>query len=340
MLIRQNVALSDLTTMKIGGTAKIVIEATTLHGILDALQLAQMATLSYRVLGSGSNVIACDKGFNGVIVLNKINEFRVLEQSEHKNRVRVRAGAGEILDTIVARTVEMGLSGLEALSGIPGTIGADPVQNAGAYGQEIGDHLELVQAIDTQTMRMTQLTKSQCEFAYRDSVFKHNDRRYIITAVTLLLTRTNPEPPFYTTLADHFTDRGIAEYTPKMVRDAVLLIRRNKLPNPLLLPNVGSFFKNPVIDTPFADALKEQNRDITLYPAGSNKAKLSAGWLIENAGFRGYSKGPLQVHRDNALVIVNSGNADHANLIEFRDLIVQGVERRFGVQLHQEPEEL
>jgi len=338
MLIKQNIPLSELTTIKIGGIASVVITVTNINEMLGALEQVKASGLPYRVLGWGSNVIGHDEGFKGVIIVNKISDFEVLKEIEQG--ARIRAGAGESLDTVVARTVEMGLSGIEALSSIPGTIGAAPVQNAGAYGQEIGDHLETVEAIDTTTMETVLLSKEDCRFAYRDSVFKHNDRRYVITAVTLVLPRTSPQPPFYASLATYLDEHGITHYTPQVIRDAVIQIRKEKLPSPLLLPNAGSFFKNPIIEKGESDFLHINSPDAPAHVMADGRVKIPAGWLLEHAGLKGYSHKSLQTYEKNALVTINSGKATYQELDEFRTAIQVAVKNMYGIELEQEPEEL
>ena len=338
MLIKQNIPLSELTTIKIGGRASVVITATNIGEMLGALQQVHASKLPYRVLGWGSNVIGRDEGYNGIIILNKIGGFEILK--EIPQGARVRAGAGETLDTVVAWTVEMGLSGIEALSSIPGTIGAAPVQNAGAYGQEIGDHLESVEAIDTFTMQTVVLPKELCKFSYRDSTFKHTDRRYIITAVTLVLPRANPEPPFYASLAAYLKDHQITTYTPRTIRDAVIAIRKEKLPSPLLLPNAGSFFKNPILHAGEGVRFRDRFPDAPTHDMTDGNVKIPAGWLIEHAGFKGHKRGPLETYAKNALVMVNAGKATYQDLDEFRSLIQKTVKDQFSIDLYQEPEEL
>lgn len=338
MLIRQTVPLSELTTIQIGGDASVVVTVTSVSELLGALQQVHSSKLPYRVLGWGSNVIGHDDGYRGIIIVNKIGGYEILH--DDGQTVRLRAGAGETLDTVVARTVEVGLSGIEALSSIPGTIGAAPVQNAGAYGQEIGDCLESLEAIDTQTMEPVTLSKADCLFSYRDSIFKHNDRRYIITSVILVLKHGNPEPPFYKSLQTYLDEHSINEYTPATIRDAVIAIRKDKLPSPMLLPNAGSFFKNPIVDTSIADELKQRFPDLPIHAAGNGKTKIPAGWLIEHAGFKGYTHGPLQTYPKNALVMVNNGKATYQDLHNFRRLIQATVKEQFDIDIHQEPEEL
>ena len=338
MVIKQNIPLSELTTIQIGGTASVVVTVTTVNELIGALQQIKTSGRPYRVLGWGSNIIGHDEGFDGVIILNKIGGFEVLKQIEQG--ARVRAGAGETLDTVVAWTVEMGLCGIESLSSIPGTIGAAPIQNAGAYGQEIGECLETLEAIDTETLELITLTKDDCQFSYRDSIFKHNGRRYIITSVTLVLPRDNPQPPFYNSLQRYLDDHGITHFTPQVIRDAVIAIRKDKLPSPILLPNAGSFFKNPIVKADIASTLTERFADMPTFPAPNDMVKLPAGWLIEHAGFKGYVSGGLQTYEKNALVIVNNGKSTYEDLDNFREQIRAGVSMQFGVPLEQEPEEL
>ena len=232
--------------MRLGGPAQLIAEVTTRDELAQVVSAATQRNLPYFVLGGGSNVIARDEGFAGVIVLNRIPGFEVLDDKDGATTLRI--GAGENWDATVARTVEMGLSGIEAMSAIPGTVGATPVQNVGAYGQEIADTLVELEAYDTKTSTFIKLSNQDCAFSYRNSIFKSTaNRRYIIINITIKLSHTTPQPPFYAALQTYLDAKGITYYTPQVIRDAVVDIRREKLPNPAIYPNTGSFFKNRVM---------------------------------------------------------------------------------------------
>jgi UDP-N-acetylmuramate dehydrogenase len=239
MQIQTNVALKGYSTMRIGGTAKALAIITTKDELLEAIAWAEEHKLPTLMVGSGSNVIWRDEGYDGLVLVNRITGFT--ERPEGKDDYIVTIGAGEPWDSVVARVVAKGMHGVETLSHIPGTTGAVPIQNVGAYYQDISDTLVNVEAYDTKTKKMVTLTKEECNLGYRTSRFKTTDRgRFFITAITLHLTHVDPEPPFYPSLQQYLDDHNITTFTPQVIRDAIIAIRSAKLPDPAVVANNGS----------------------------------------------------------------------------------------------------
>lgn len=339
MDIHTNIPLKNFTTMKLGGNAKYFIEARSPADIAAAFAKAKAESLPVFVLGTGSNVIAHDEGFNGIILRVRISGFDVI--SDTASTTTVRLGAGEDWDAIVKRTVDMNLSGIEAMSAIPGTVGATPVQNVGAYGQEIADTLQAVEAYDGQTGNMVTLTNEQCEFSYRDSIFRNREKgRYVITAITLKLSKNPPVPPFYDSLQKYFDERGVKLFTPEAVRNAVIDIRSVRLPDPRKLPNSGSFFKNVIVEAWQLGDLKAKFPEMPAYEMADGRAKIPAGWLIEQAGLKGKLLHGVKVYENNALILVNESATSYNDLASARQEIINTVRDKFGLQLEQEPLEI
>lgn len=335
MDVLTNISLADYSTMRLGGTARALATVTSKEQLLEALEWTKKHRVNFLVLGGGSNVIFSD-GFDGLIILNRIPGFEVTETD---NGVLIKIGAGENWDETVRRTVSLGLTGIEALSLVPGTAGATPVQNVGAYGQEIADAFVQLEAYDLGAGQFVTLNKEACGFRYRNSIFKDtSNRRYIITSITLRLQKANPKPPFYAALQRYLDEHHITEFTPQAIRDAVIAIRTKKLPDPAKLPNTGSFFKNPIVDTEQFSQLAKNYPDIPHWDTKDGRIKLSAGWLIEHAGLKGYAAHGMKTYEHNALVAINEHASSYAQLKKFKDEIATKVQERFGVQLEQEPE--
>lgn len=336
MNAQKNAALADYSTMGLGGKAKLLVTVQNKAELLEALEIAAHEQLPILVLGEGSNVIFRD-GFAGMVILNRIGGFAVV--SDDTDSTLLRIGAGEHWDSVVARTVELNLSGIEKLSAIPGTAGATPVQNVGAYGAEIADTLVELEAYDQTTKQFVTLDKAACRFSYRDSNFKSaHGRRYIITGITLRLNKTAPVPPFYDSLQKYLDEHRITVYTPRNIREAVTAIRAIKLPDPARLANTGSFFKNPIVDQATFDRLQAQFPTMPHWPTRDSHIKLAAGWLIEQAGLKGYRAHGMKIYEQNALVFVNESATSYDNLEAFRQEIVHRIEQQFSITLEQEPE--
>lgn len=341
MDVHTAIPLRNYTTMRLGGPARFMVEIHTPADAQEIIHQARAQNLSWFVLGGGSNVVARDDGFDGIIVRNRITGFEALGESE--GRTIIKIGAGEIWDDVVKRSVEMNLTGIEAMSAIPGTAGAAPVQNVGAYGQEIADTLISLEAYDSQTDTFVTLLAAECNFSYRSSIFRETGAgRYIITSITLGLYSTPPMPPFYAAVQQYFDEHSITIYTPQAIRDAVMNIRFVKLPDPAEHPNTGSFFKNAIIEQWQFDELQKQFEgiDIPTYKMPDNKLKIPTGWLIEQAGFKGQLLHGMRVHDKNCLVLINESATGYADLAAARDEIIGAIRDQFRIMISQEPLEI
>jgi UDP-N-acetylmuramate dehydrogenase len=339
MDIHTNIPLKNYTTMKLGGNARFMTEVHTPEDLADVCRKARAQKLPLFILGGGSNVIVHDEGFNGLVIRNRIPGFSVV--SDEPGQTLIKIGAGENWDETVKKTVDMNLSGIEAMSAIPGTVGAAPVQNVGAYGQEIADTLISLEAYDIIDDRFVILQSADCGFSYRHSIFRGSAAgRYVITNITLRLYKTAPQPPFYKAIQEYFDANNITLYTPQIIRDAVIEIRKNKLPDPQITPNTGSFFKNAIVeDWQLAD-LKNEYPDIPTYDMSDGRFKIPTGWLIEQTGLKGKTLHGMRVHDKNALVLINESAKSYSDLASARDEIIGAVRDQFRITIEQEPLEI
>lgn len=324
--------------MRLGGPARYLLEITSPFEIEPALKWAEEKNLDVMMIGQGSNIVWNDAGFDGLILVNKIMG---LEMQDNEYQAFAVIGGGEPWDSVVARIVDANLSGVEHLSLIPGTAGATPVQNVGAYGREIADVLVCVQAYDRQANKMVILSKTECDFSYRKSRFNTVDKnRFFITSVTLALSHDNPMPPFYPALEAFLKSHNITQHTAKNIRQAVIEVRNSKLPDPAKVANCGSFFANPIIDNMQLDSLVEQYPGIPRWEIDSDNTKISAAWMLEQLKLKGYHEPNtgMAIWDKHSLVLVNENAPNTASLLAFRDAIVKKVEEKFGVTLQQEPE--
>ena len=346
MLIQENVPLAPLTTFKVGGPAKVFVEAATPEDVMAAVEYARSNHLPLFVLGGGSNLVVADTGFNGVVV--KIAIKGVKTQDVRGRRREYELGAGEDWDAFVARAVAENCAGIETLSGIPGTVGGTPVQNVGAYGQEVAETIQSVRVLDLHTMQIESLSNAECGFSYRTSIFNSSATgRYIVLAVTYSLESGGLARITYADLKKHFGE-SVSQPSLQQTRDAVRGIRHSKA---MLIVaddedcrSAGSFFKNPIVESAKYDevaGLAQQKGLATLppkYPASDGRVKMSAAWLVENAGFRkGHALGNAGISRKHALAIVNRGGATAQEIIALKDEVQRGVIDTFGVQLQPEP---
>lgn len=339
MDIHTNIPLKNYTTMKLGGSARFITEVRTPQEVAEVYQNAKAQSLPVFILGGGSNVIARDEGFAGLVIRIRIPGFETI--ADDLNATTIRIGAGENWDSVVKRSVDMRLSGIEAMSSIPGTAGASPVQNVGAYGQEIADTLETVEAYDTESGTFVTLGSADCGFSYRNSIFRDKQKgRYIITYITLKLSKTPPQPPFYASLQAYFDEHKITLFTQEIVRNAVIAIRADKLPDPGLLPNTGSFFKNAIVEDWQLGDLRQINPTIPTYDMGDGHYKVPTGWLIEQTGLKGALIHGMRVHSKNALVLINESASGYNDLAAARDEIIGKVRDMFRIQIEQEPLEI
>ena len=339
MDVMTNVSLKQYTTMKLGGEARYMATADSASDVVSLYRNAQKENLPIFVLGGGSNVITHDEVFEGIVLLNKIKGFEVISETDETTDVKI--GAGEVWDEVVEKAIGLGLQGVEAMSGIPGTAGAAPVQNVGAYGQEIADTLISLEAYDSKTDTIVTISADECDFSYRNSIFRDKEKgRYCILNITLRLNKAEPKPPYYASLQKYIDDNDIREVNLSVIRVAVLNIRSEKLPDPAELPSAGSFFKNALVEKWKLEELQKEYSDIPNYAMSDGKYKIPTGWLIDKAGLRGYRSHGMRVYEKNALVLVNDSATGYDDLAAIRAEIVQIVFDKFGIKIEQEPLEL
>ena len=340
MNIVPNVSLANYSTMRLGGVADYLVEIHDRNELKEAYEWAQAKNLPMLMVGGGSNIVWQDAGFHGLIMVNRILGYET--QADGTESQYLTIGAGENWDSVVARSVTAGLTGIEALSLIPGTAGATPIQNVGAYGQDISQTLVSVEAFDTATGQLTNIPAEACGFGYRTSSFKGEYRgRFFITALTLHLQVGNPLPPYYGAVQQYLeanpTDQPI---TPAVIRQAVIAIRSAKLPDVERVANNGSFFANPIIGESQLVELRTDHPDMPYWPLDGGGAKIPAAWLIEQVGFKDYhdTVTGMATWPKQPLVLVNEHAKATSDLIAFRDKLIETVQAKFQITLTQEPE--
>lgn len=342
MKLREHVALGPLTTMGVGGAARYFVEARTEVEVIEALGWAAERGVPVRVLGGGSNLVVADAGFDGLVLAVGLRGVRL---SSDLGDAVMTVGAGEPWDGVVAQAVARGLAGLEGLSGIPGSAGATPIQNVGAYGQEVAETIASVRAVERHSRRAREFSAAQCRFAYRESFFKSaRPEHYVVTEVRFALAARAPAPVKYPDLKAELERRALAEPTLADVRSCVLAVRGAKS---MLLdagdPNgrsCGSFFLNPIVTGEQARRVSDSvaPRPTPQYPQPDGRVKLAAGWLIEQSGFaKGLRDGNVGLSSKHALAIVAHEGATAADVRRLAERIRAGVLQRFGVELSPEP---
>lgn len=339
MDILKGVPLKLHSTMRLGGTADYLAVIKTRQDLETAELWAEKNNLPVRMIGNGSNIIWRDEGFHGLLMVNKIRGLKKISEDERTATYRI--GAGENWDNIVDQLVGLKLQGVECLSAIPGTVGATPVQNVGAYGQEISQTLVEVEAYDRMEKAFVMIPGEACAFGYRTSRFKTIDNgRFMICSITLRLNKAAPAPPFYESLQQYLDKKGQTRPTLLQIRRAVIAIRSQKLPDPLKVPNNGSFFANPVVDKDHYQRIKARHKNIKAWPVDKKTYKLSAAWLIETAGFKAKKDAEtgMATWKNQALVLVNENAKHTADLLRFQDKITTVVSEMFQVNLEREPE--
>lgn len=327
--------LGSLNTFAVSARAAILATARSQSALTAALNLAAQQHLPVQILGGGSNVLIVDD-LQALVLRPQLRGIEWL--GSVGDRIHVRVAAGENWHEWVAASLSAGAFGLENLALIPGTVGAAPIQNIGAYGVELDQFVLAVAAIDRQTGAACRVSAADCAFAYRDSVFKRaGAERYLITAVEFALYSRPKLTLTYAGVADELAAKGVDHPTPQSVFETVVALRRRKLPDPAVLGNAGSFFKNPLISTDAAERLKQQFPALPVYAAGSGSCKLAAGWLIDHCGWRGFRDGDAGVHQQHALVLVNHGTASGRDILRLAQRIQHDVLGKMGVELEMEP---
>lgn len=347
MVIQENIALARLTTFNVGGPARFFAEAHAEHDVQQAVAYAAARHLPLFVLGGGSNLVIADEGWPGLVL--KI-ALRGIEFEGGEQKMLFHAAAGEDWDNVVALAASRNCAGIECLSGIPGTVGGTPIQNVGAYGQEVSQTISRVRALEISSGKTVELSNADCGFAYRTSKLNTSLReRYIVLEVDYLLHRNGAPTLEYADLKKFFAEQGSsAPPTLQQVRDAVRAIRQSKAM--LIVPgdedcrSAGSFFKNPLVSQDEADRIEAQaqkrdpEKPLPRWPGENGKVKLAAAWLVEQSGFsKGFSRGPVGISRKHSLAIVNRGGATAKDIYAFMQEIQHQVFDIWGVSLHPEP---
>ncbi|WP_266363090.1 UDP-N-acetylmuramate dehydrogenase [Tellurirhabdus rosea] len=331
--IQSHVSLKPYNTFGIDAKARYWVEIESREDLQTLLQLSEFLTIPKLILGGGSNILLT-RNFDGLVVKNSISGIDVLREDDL--HVYVRAGAGENWHQFVQFCVRNNLAGLENLSLIPGTVGAAPMQNIGAYGVEVEQAFEELEALNMNTGEVRTFRHADCRFGYRESIFKHEAKGlYIITHVTFRLDKTPTFHTSYGAIQETLAEMGIShdDLTIQAISEAVVRIRRSKLPDPAQIGNAGSFFKNPEIPKEQFDQLKAQHPDMPGYPIGEAAVKVPAGWLIERCGWKGKRVGNTGVHAKQALVLVNHGGATGEEIKALAKNVQTSVAEQFGIRL-------
>jgi len=317
-------------SLAVPARANFVIKIKSKKEIAEACNFATQEGLPLIPLGDGTNIVPNEQVEAVVAIL----DTKGLEFNTENNYLKVESG--ENWDRVVRFSVENNLSGIEALSAIPGKAGAAPIQNIGAYGSEIADCIERVEVYDQDKKEFLFLDKKDCQFEYRNSLFKKHPRKFIVTSITLKLSKESPKIPDYKDVKNYFNERKNDSPTLQEIRKAIIEIRKNKLPDPNLIPNAGSFFTNPILDLENFKNLKNKFPEIPNFPF-ENKIKIPAGWLLEQAGFKGQKIGETEMYKNNALVLTNPNKAGFQEIQSAENFIRKEVFTKFGITLEREP---
>lgn len=336
--IQENIQLAPLTTLKVGGAARFFVRAKTESDVVEAFRWAEENSISLFILGGGSNIVVSDKGFDGLVLQINLNGIKT-------NKNIVTAQAGEDWDKFVKYCVENNLAGIECLSGIPGLVGGTPVQNVGAYGQEVSETIETVRVFDRKSKQILELTNKDCKFSYRASIFNSSEKnRFIVLAVTFKLIE-NAEPKIiYKDLREAFGTKKpnlleTREVVCKIRAEKAMLVRQGGLDS----QSAGSFFKNPIVSNEIFTEVSKIAKSLNIptvpsFVVDEQSVKIPAAWLIEKSGFqKGYRKGNAGLSTKHTLALTNRGNATAEDLLDLKSEIQQKVKENFKIELHPEP---
>ncbi len=338
MKIEENKSLKEFTTFRIGGNARFFSIISNEKDLLDTLEFIKINKLRFFVLGGGSNILISDKGFDGLVMKMEIKGIDF--DYKDNNEVYVKANSGENWDDFVNECVKRELYGIENLSGIPGTVGASPVQNIGAYGSEAKDSIYEVRVFDMESKNFLNIKNENCHFEYRNSLFKKLNGKFIVLSVTFKLLKNDKVKISYKDLREYFAKKNIISPNLLEVREAVLFIRKNKLPDINLLGTAGSFFKNPIIDKTKAQEIKNKYQELPIYDTeNKDKVKVSLAWIIDHiCEYRDVKKGNVGTYKNQALVIINEGNAKSDEIIDFANEIKRIVKDKVNIDIEMEVE--
>jgi UDP-N-acetylmuramate dehydrogenase len=334
--LAEDVSLQGRNTFRVPARAAMMADVRRSDALAELFDFAMLRDGPVMVLGEGSNLLfAAD--YPGVVICLTMANIQKLE--DDGGHALVRCDAGVAWNDLVGWTLARGLCGLENMALIPGTVGAAPIQNIGAYGAEVGEYIETVEAFARDTGQVKRIARADCGFAYRDSVFKREPERWVVTAIELRLPRQHELRLDYAGVREELAAMGVGEnIRASQVAEAISRIRTRKLPNPALIGNAGSFFKNPIVAQAQADALKDQHAALPVYPGDADDTrKLSAAWMIEQAGWKGFREGDAGISAQHALVLVNHGNATGAQLLDVARRVAASVRDKYGVTLEPEP---
>ena len=334
LMIQKNISLKPYNTFGMDVTASHFARFNSVDELNQILNYPDARNLELLILGGGSNLLLT-KNFEGLVLKNELHGISIVKT---ENEITyVKSAAGEVWHNFVLFCIENNLGGVENLSLIPGSVGAAPMQNIGAYGIEIKDVFHELEAYEIATGKIRTFNLTECKFGYRESAFKQDlKNQYIITSVTFRLTKNPKLNTSYGAINDELQKRGISNPSIKDVSNAVIAIRKSKLPDPKEIGNSGSFFKNPVVLKSHLEKLKETYADIPSYPVDEKQVKLAAGWLIEKAGWKGKTLSNYGVHKNQALVLVNYGGANGSDIFKLSEDILQSIKTQFGVELERE----
>jgi UDP-N-acetylmuramate dehydrogenase len=329
----ENASLVNRNTLRVDARATLLAEIRNAARLPHLLDFPAVRAGRLLVLGEGSNVLFTGD-FDGTVLAMATRGVQVESDGDS---ARIAVAAGERWDDFVRWTLGQGYAGLENLILIPGTVGAAPIQNIGAYGCEVAEFIESVEAWDIRERRVATLDRAACTFAYRDSLFKREPGRYIVTAVRFVLPRNRPLRTDYAGIDEELRRMGVDKPAPFHVAEAVVRLRTRKLPDPAVIGNAGSFFKNPIAEASLSDALKREHPGLPVWPQPDGRCKLSAAWLIESCGFKGVREGDAGISNRHALVLVNHGHATGPQLWALAQHVIAGVREKFGIALEPEP---
>lgn len=331
-MLQENINITPFTTFGVEVSSRYFATFSTIEELRKLL--AEVKDQQLLVLGGGSNMLF-RKDYEGITIKNEITGISVIEENEES--VLLKVGAGEVWHNFVLYSIEHNLGGIENLSLIPGSVGASPMQNIGAYGVEIKDVFDSLEAIEIATGELHTFSHQDCQFGYRESVFKKELKgKYIIVSVSYKLSKQPKLNTSYGAINSELAKRGITQPSIKDVSDVVIAIRQSKLPDPKEIGNAGSFFKNPVIPKSHYIALQKTYENIPSYPVSKDTVKVPAGWLIDNAGWKGKTIGEYGVHKNQALVLVNYGKANGNDIFQLSEDIIADIYKRYQIKLERE----
>jgi len=331
MSLQENISLRSHNTFGIDVKTK---KLATVKNVNELKNILSNNLLPLCILGGGSNILFT-KDFDGLIIKNELKGIQLI--NENDTEIYLKVASGEVWHEFVLFCIENNYCGIENLSLIPGSVGASPMQNIGAYGVEVKDFITEVEAMHLKSLKITYFSTNDCEFDYRSSIFKTKEKgNYFITSVTFRLNKQPNINTSYGAIQSELEAKGISNPTIKDVSDAVICIRESKLPNPKEIGNAGSFFKNPSVSNEKAEALKNEFPAIPNYPQNNGTTKIAAGWLIEQCGFKGKTFNNYGVHKNQALVLVNYGGAQGKDIYALSETIIDTVQQKFGILLERE----